>query len=325
MTTSETPTEAPSPGAVPPEAGDPGTSGGRGANWGRWGDTDERGTLNLLTPEVVLQATQACTTGKVYNLGLPVQRAGVPVFDYRGAPQRLTLSSQTDEQNFTAYGAPRGLGANEDVLVMASHNGTHMDALCHVYSDEHFYNGYGKDSFASQHGASNCGIEKTGGFAARAVLADVAAYKGVPYLEPGYKITGDDIEGALARQGVGVSTGDALLVRTGWLDLFAEVTADGSPAPFAQPGLSLSTVDFIRDNDLAVVGADNAAIECIPFDDNRFLAVHIELLVKLGITLLEHLNLSPMAADKCWTSLFIAAPMLVTGGTGSPVNPIAIG
>jgi kynurenine formamidase len=294
-------------------------------NWGRWGDGDERGALNLLTPEVILQALQAPTTGKVYNLGLPVQRAGVPVFDYRGAPQRLTLSSQTDEQNFSAYGAPSGLGANEDVLVMASHNGTHMDALCHVYSDDHFYNGYVKDSFASQNGATNCGIEKTGGFAARAVLADVAAYKGVPNLEPGYKITGDDLEATLASQGVSVGAGDALLVRTGWLDLFAQVTADGSPAPFAQPGLSLSTVDFIRDNDLAVVGADNAAIECIPFDDDRFLAVHIELLVKLGITLIEHLNLSPMAADKCYTSLFVAAPMLVTVGTGSPVNPIAIG
>ena len=106
------------------------TATSRIGNWGRWGDDDERGALNLLTPEVVLRAAQACRTGKVYNLGLPVQRAGVPVFDYRGAPQRLTLTSQTDEANFAVYGAPSGLGANEDVLVIAAHNGTHMDALC---------------------------------------------------------------------------------------------------------------------------------------------------------------------------------------------------
>jgi kynurenine formamidase len=247
------------------------------------------------------------------------------VFDYRGAPQRLTLTSQTDEQNLAAYGAASGLGANEDVLVIAAHNGTHMDALCHVYSDDHFYNGYPKDTFGSQNGASNCGIEKTGGFAARAVLADVAGHLGVDSLEPGYKISGDELEATLSAQGVSVQPGDALLVRTGWLDLFDRVTADGSPAPFAQPGLSLSTVDFVRDNDLVAVGADNAAIECIPFDDDRFLAVHIELLVKLGVTLLEHLKLSPMAADKCWSSLLVVAPMLVTGGTGSPINPIAIG
>jgi kynurenine formamidase len=95
--------------------------------------------------------------------------------------------------------------------------------------------------------------------------------------------------------------------------------------PFAQPGLSLSTVDFIRDNDLSAVGSDNAAIECIPFDEDRFLAFHIEVLVKLGVSLIEHLRLTPMAVDKCYSALLVVAPMLVTGGTGSPVNPIAIG
>jgi kynurenine formamidase len=301
------------------------TATSRTGNWGRWGDEDERGALNLLTPDVVLRAAQACRTGKVYNLGLPVQRAGVPVFDYRGAPQRLTLTSQTDEANFAVYGAPSGLGANEDVLVIAAHNGTHMDALAHVYSDGKMYNGFDKDSFQSQNGAGHCGIEQTGGFATRAVLADFAGHMGVECLEPGYKISGDEIEKCLAAQGVSVQQGDALLIRTGWLDLFDRVTAAGEAVPFAQPGLSLSCVDFIRDNELAVVGADNAAIECIPFDEDRFLAVHIELLVKLGITLVEHLQLKHMAADKCYSALFVVAPMLVTGGSGSPVNPIAIG
>jgi kynurenine formamidase len=301
------------------------TSSSQIGNWGRWGDTDEHGALNLLTPEVVLRATQACRTGKVYNLGLPVQRSGVPVFDYRGAPQRLTLTSQTDEGNFAEYGAPSGLGANEDVLVIAAHNGTHVDALCHVYSDGQMYNGFSKDSFSSQGGAGHCGIEKTGGFAAHAVLADLAGHMGVECLDPGYRISGAEIEACLAAQGVSVQQGDALLVRTGWLDLFGRLAAASEPAPFAQPGLSLSCVDFIRDNQLAAVGADNAAIECIPFDDDRFLAVHIELLVKLGIPLVEHLQLGPMAADKCYSALFVVAPMLVTGGTGSPVNPIAIG
>ena len=187
------------------------------------------------------------------------------------------------------------------------------------------YNGYSKDTFASQNGAGRCGIEKTGGFATRAVLADLAGQAGIECLEPGYKISGDEIEKCLAAQGVSVSRGDALLVRTGWLDLFARLSAEGTPPPFAQPGLSLSCVEFVRDNDLAVVGADNAAIECIPFDDDRFLAVHIELLVRLGVTLVEHLQLTPMAVDKCYSALFVVAPMLVTGGTGSPVNPIAIG
>jgi kynurenine formamidase len=84
-------------------------------------------------------------------------------------------------------------------------------------------------------------------------------------------------------------------------------------------------VSFIRDNDFSAVGADNAAIECIPFDEDRFLSVHIELLVKLGVTLLEHLDLHELAADHCYESLLCVSPLPVTGATGSPINPIAIG
>jgi len=73
----------------------------------------------------VLAATRVCTTGKVYSLSLPIQREGVPIFDYRGAPQRLTLSNASDVDMYTEFGAPPGLGANEDVLVMASHSITH--------------------------------------------------------------------------------------------------------------------------------------------------------------------------------------------------------
>jgi kynurenine formamidase len=290
----------------------------------RWGADDERGALNLLTPEVVLAATQTPKTGVVYNLGLPVQRYGVPVFEYRGAPQRLTLTGAGEMGAFADYGAPDDLGANEDTLVIPAHNGTHMDALSHVFADGKIYNGFDAKTFTASNGAANCGIEKTGGFAARAVLLDVAGHQGVDWLEPGTNITGDDLEACRAAQGTEVRKGDIVLVRTGWLDLFASL-GQGEPAPFAQPGLGRTTVPFFDDHDVCAVGADNAAIECIPFDNNEFLAVHIELLVKRGITLIEHLVLSKMAADGCHEALFVAAPMLVTGASGSPLNPIAIG
>jgi kynurenine formamidase len=264
-----------------------------------------------------------CKTGKVYNLGLPVARTGTPVFEYRGAPQRLTLTSQTDHEMVAAYGAPEGLGANEDVLIVPAHNGTHIDALCHVYADDKLYNGFSEHEFASHSGAPRCGIEKTGGFAGRAVLLDLAGHQGVDCVEPGTNITADDLEACRAAQGVELRAGDILLFRTGWLDLFAGL-APGEEPPFAQPGLGLSCVDYLRDHDVAAVGADNAAIEVIPFD-GMFLAVHVELLVKLGMSLVEHLVLTPMAKDGCHEALFIAAPLLVTGGSGSPINPIAIG
>jgi len=291
---------------------------------GRWGADDERGALNLLDDATVLAATKGCKTGKVYNLGLPVQRQGVPWFDYRGAPQRLTLTGAGEQGAFESYGGPSDLGANEDVLIIAAHNGTHMDALSHVYAENKIYNGYGADTFTASGGAAKCGIEKTGGFAARGVLLDLAGHFGVEWLEPGTAISGDDLEACRVAQGVEIRRGDAVLVHTGWLRLFSSLEAGAQP-PFAQPGLALSAVPFLADHDVSAVGADNAAIEVIPFDGGQFLVVHIELLVKRGITLIEHLDLRALADDKCYECLFVAAPMLVTGASGCPLNPIAIG
>ena len=267
----------------------------KGANWGRWGQEDERGTLNLLTPEVVLAATRVCRTGKVYHLGLPVQREGMPILDYRGAPQRLTLMNQADPGMFTMYGAPADVGVNEDILVMASHTITHMDALCHVYAGGAIYNGFPADSFRTNSGAPHCGIDKVRGIAGRAVLLDLPRKAGADWLEPGQVITGDDLDACAGDQGVEVRAGDILLVRTGYLDYFFSL--NGAPPPFAQPGIGLSAVEYVRDNDIAAVGADNAAVEVIPFDDNRFLGVHMELLLRLGVPLIEHLQLRDLAAD----------------------------
>src|ERR1019366_7713169 len=117
---------------------------------------------------------------------------------------------------------------------------------------------------------------------------------GEDYLEAGRVVTADDLESTRRAQGTEVLPGDVLIVRTGWLE--ARQKPEGPPAGL-EPGLGLDAVNFIRDHDIAVVGADNAAIESIPFDKNIFLAVHIELLVKLGVTLVEHLWLGDLAPD----------------------------
>jgi kynurenine formamidase len=291
-----------------------------GTNWGRWGDADERGTLNLVTPEAVLAATQVCRTGKVYSLALPIQREGVPIFDYRGAPQRLSLTSNTDNDRYEPFGAPEGLGSNEDVLVLASHSITHMDALSHVFAEGKMYNDFGAEEYTTAKGAQHLDVAQTASFAGRGVLLDLPRHQGVDWLEPGQVIDCAQLEACRDAQGVELRSGDMLLVRTGWLDFFA--TGDSG---YPQPGLGKDAVSFVDDHDVAVVGADNAAIECIPFDDNEFLGVHIELLVKRGVTLLEHLFLSELAADGCHEFLLAVGGLKVTGAAGSPINPIAIG
>jgi kynurenine formamidase len=297
-----------------------GTKSEAGSNWGRWGADDERGTLNLLTAERVLAATQVCKTGKVYSLSLPIQQQGVPIFDYRGAPRRYSLTSASDKDPFATMGGAPGLGANEDMLELASHSITHMDALSHVYTADGIYNGFPRDEFSTQGGAGHCDIRATGTFAGRGILLDLPAHQGVDWLEPGHVITRAELEACVDAQGTDVRAGDILLVRTGFLDFFA--TGD---AAFAQPGLGVDAVSFVDDHDIAAVGADNAAIEAIPFDDDVFLAVHVELLVKRGVTLLEHLELSGLAADGCHEFFLSVGALPVTGAAGSPINPVAIG
>lgn len=301
-------------------------TGNTPGNWGRWGPDDERGALNLIDPASVAAAAREVRTGRSYALGLPIQRDGVPVFPHRGPPQRLTLTDQTEEM---FAGRPGGdeVGCYEDVLVLPSHGITHMDALCHVQHRGAFYNGFDADTFRTRTGAGRCGIDKVGAFAARAVLLDLPRHRGVDMLDGGYPVTSADLAGCAAAQGVEVRSGDVLLVRTGYLDYWRAETEAGREPSYMQPGLSRDAVSFVRDHDIAAVGADNGAIEVMPFD-GPFLSVHIALLVELGVHLLEHLWLTDLAAAMAeagtHSCLLSVSPLPVTGATGSPINPVAL-
>ncbi|WP_371053880.1 cyclase family protein [Rhodococcus gordoniae] len=293
----------------------------RKSNWGRWGEADELGALNHLTPERVLGALRLPKTGKTYSLSIPIQRSGVPNLEYRGIPQRLTLTNHQDEAMALANGGVPGVGANEDQLVMPSHTSTHMDALCHVYSENKIYNGYPADQVTPYSGAAKCSIDKVGGIAGRGVLIDVAASKGVDLLEPGYVITVADLQKALDDQGVELQTGDLVLIRTGWLEDYLANQGEMMP----QPGIGLEAAAFLAEKDVALVGSDNAAIEPIPFDQNIYLGGHIILLVEHGIYLVENMNLAELAADRCYEFLLTIGALKITGGTASPVTPVAVG
>jgi kynurenine formamidase len=294
-------------------------------NWGRWGDDDERGALNLLTPDVIKAAASSITTGNVYSLGIPIQGQGVPLMDYRGTPMRLTLQDSTDDGVYEVYGCHKGTGAHEDVLVMASHTTSHMDALVHVYGDYKHYNGVGHDTMHALGGAQKLGIEKVGGFAARAVLLDMVKYFGGTdeWVTLGRNITSEDLEGAASAQGVEVRAGDVVLVRTGYLQFWWN--NHPNPMPFEQAGIGLDAARWLASKDVVAVGCDNAAVEVIPFDENDFLSVHKVLLVDHGIYMLEFLNLVEPARDEVYEGILAVAPLKVTGATGSPINPIFIG
>ncbi|MCH5677585.1 cyclase family protein [Streptomyces gilvus] len=300
-------------------AGKAGAGERGGPAWGRWGEDDERGALNLLTPERVVAAAGRVRTGRVYPLGLPIQRDGVPCYPWRGAPYRLTMYN---EQDATARGSD--VGANADILMAATHNGTHLDALSHVFAGGSMYNGHPAASFTPGSGAARCGIEKVGGVVAPAVLLDLAAGQGVPWLAPGTGITRQMIVEAERRQGVRIGAGDVVLLHTGWMRWYLEeAERGGAPSLDVQPGLGRDGAGLLAERDVSLVGADNLAVEVLS-PSAPVMDLHVEMIVRRGITFLEGLDLRAPVDASVAQGMLVLAPLRITGGSGSPVNPLLV-
>lgn len=280
------------------------------SNWGRWGDEDELGTFNLLTPALVKRAAGLVQTGKVYSLAMPLEAEG---------PQ---WPSRHKTWKVTTYGhRPFGVSGADDVLMMHSHSGTHMDALCHIWYDDQLYNGFHAPEHISSNGATRNAIDKLPYLVGRGVLLDVAAWKGVEYLQLGEPITAADLDACAAAQSITMQPGDLLLIRTGWMRMF---TQDRAQYNAGEPGIDESTLPWLKAHDIVAVGADNQAVEVLTEIPPLRLPIHAIAIRDLGLYLLENLNLDGLAADAVYEFLLVIAPLKLTAAIGSPINPIAI-
>ncbi len=280
------------------------------SNWGRWGADDQRGALNLLTPEMVQNAARLVKSGKVYSLSMPLESDG-PQWPTRHKTWRVT----------TFNNPPKGRGSADDVITMHSHSGTHMDALCHIWYENQLYNGYNVGEHIHSTGATRNAIHNVPHIVGRGVLLDVAGWKGVEHLQLGEAITADDLDACAAAQGVTVQAGDLLLIRTGWIKMF---TSNRPLYNQGEPGIDESTLPWLQQHDVVAIGADNQAVEVFTGMPPAHLPVHMVAIRDLGLYLLENLNLDQMAADKAYETLLVVAPLHLTGGIGSPINPIAL-
>src|SRR6266536_5513962 len=184
-------------------------------NWGKWGPEDEVGTLNYITPELIVRAARLVKRGVTFSLAIPFDNQGPQINQPRrfNPIHRMILTGP----DFTsgAVTRPGGVGFADDMVIMALQCGTQWDALSHCFLDGRLYNGYDANLVSSQ-GAQKNGMEKMARFiVTRGVLLDIPRVQGVEWLQPGYAITIDDLETALKAHQVSVGTGDALLVRTG--------------------------------------------------------------------------------------------------------------
>ena len=284
------------------------------SNWGRWGEDDELGTLNLITPEKRRAAAQLVQDGVSVSLALNLNT------------QQDALNIYPFEHELTVEEF-RGHEVAGDVYSVQYHGfaHSHLDGLAHFAHRGRMYNGFSVDGLKAD-GAERLGIHNVqNGIFTRGILVDMPWVEGVDYLEPGRAITVDDLEAWEERTGLRVSSGDVLLIRTGrWERVRQEGQWDFLEAA---AGSHASIAKWLKERDVAVIGSDGVSDVMPSHVEGLFNPLHELVLVGLGMPILDNLDLDALSRaarerDR-WEFLFVAAPLRVVGGTGSPLNPIA--
>ncbi len=274
------------------------------SNWGRWGDDDQLGALNLITPAKRVAAAKLVETGRVVSMA-----------------RDMTLEVLDDPGQAGANRAPELVGSVRNVFGIDTDNGyfweryeieyhgglvTHLDAFCHVAYNGKVYNGRDFEDVASlDDGCSAMGVVnlKDEGLVTRGVLIDM----------PGKAVTRQDVEAWEAETGITISAGDALFLRTG-----RDIGQTGGYHP--------SLLPFFKERDIALLGAD------VPQEggqvDGVAIPVHFFTLVALGVHLFDNLGLETLAETagelNRWEFLFMASPHGVPNGAGTAINPLAV-
>ena len=294
------------------------------ANWfpSKFGANDEIGAANYLTPAGVLQAAQLVKTGKVYSLGITVSTT-TPAFPPRTCSLYIVQPGQT--------GSAAGLGPtqttyNDDILNCWTGIGTQLDGLGHIGIGDRYYNGLKWGEFATMGGLKKLGIEKIPPMVARGVLLDMAAHFGVDVVKEGTAFNRAEIDAAAAKQGVQIRQGDVVIFHTGWLSL---IEKDPKRFGSVEPGLGREGARYLVSKGVVAVGADNWAVEVIPFEkngdkDGGVFEVHQILIPMGGTYILENINTAELAKDKAYEFMFVLGQNKYQGAVQSMINPIAI-
>jgi len=273
------------------------------SNWGRWGDDDQIGALNLITAAKRVDAARLVETGRVVSMA-----------------RSMTVERLENPDQASANRLPVLVGSVRSVFDMDTEGGyfweryeieyhggavSHLDALCHVAYNGKVYNGRNFEDVAStEDGCTEMGIVNLqDGLVTRGILIDM----------PGQAVRRQDIEAWEAETGITISAGDALFLRTG-----RDVGQTGGYHPSLMP--------FFKERDIALLGADvpqeGGVVEGVP------VPVHFFTLVALGVHLFDNLGLEELAQMATelnrWEFMFMASPHVVPNGAGSAINPLAV-
>jgi kynurenine formamidase len=308
---------------------------GKGFGW-VWGPNDTFGALNaILAPERTLQALQSVKTGKVYDLGVPLDQSS---YKWPGHSATSIVSYRSPEGvkrggNLAGMGEghPHKLAFHSCALYISDNLGTQIDGLGHITTgaDNHWYNGFREAEWGGDFGIRKADADGIPPIIGRGVLIDVAGWKGVDALPANFPITSKELRGALDAQKMDVTPGDIVMIRTGTLRYWGENGSDHAKiAAHDSAGLTLEGAKWLVEQKGAVlVGSDTSGVECgsDPALPGAVNPVHEYLLVEQGVHLGEFHNLEGLAANKVYRFVYVAMTNRLKGTVaGTAMRPIAI-
>jgi kynurenine formamidase len=286
------------------------------SNWGRWGKDDQKGTVNLITPAKRKQAAALVKEGFAVSLARDTETNVAPD---NPSPFRHKMTS-------TGTNRKSDFAMDEYAVNYHGYAHIHMDSLCHMFYKGKMYNGFTDTDVTDQGAMKNAVTNFKNGIFSRGILMDIPKLKGVPYLELGTAIYPEDLEAWEKQAGIKVGSGDIVFIYTGrWARRAAKGPWDASQG---SAGIYASSVKWLKQRDVAMVGSD-AASDVMPSKVAGVTQpVHQLLLIAMGTPIFDNCDLEAVAKAarerNRWEFLLTASPLAATGGTGSPLNPIAV-
>jgi kynurenine formamidase len=282
------------------------------SNWGRWGKDDQRGTLNLITPDKRKQALRLVRDGTAVSLAHTLDKDAA-ADNPRPLGQQMTLDAA---------------GHAMDLYTIWYHGSTitHIDSLCHYSFEGKIYNGFARSEIAQGPGCPSNGVEhQKNGIMTRGIIVDLPRMRNVPYLEPGTAVYPSDLDAWEKYAGITIGSGDAVFLRTGrWVQ-----RAQKGPWNVAREaaGWHASVMPWLKQRDVALLGNDGVNDVQPSGVDGNGRPIHQLAIVAMGLPLVDVMDLEAAAETAArlrrWDFLLTAAPVPVPGGTGFPLNPIA--
>jgi kynurenine formamidase len=289
------------------------------SNWGRWGVSDQAGTLNLLTPEAVRAAASTVQTGQRVHCAraLKIGRAATPGAEFL---HHMLIGGEE--------AAAVGMSSTADWFAMGIHgyDSTHLDSPAHIVWNGTLFNGIDAGQISTSRGALSCSVDlAVDGIIGQGILVDGPAIKGRPWLEPGETLDRPEVEGWCEDKGITLNPGSIVAFRFGRDEAERNSTSIlGQTAP----GITLACAEWFREHDVAVLMSD-AISDTMPSPvPEVHLPIHALTIASMGMWIVDNADLGSLAracADHSrWAFLLSIQPLHLKRSTGSPVTPLAI-